>query len=644
MVDAGRDVEALSDGRRPDRTGRPVGRRTVLRAGALAGAGLLVPGALRAARAAEPDAERRHGLSAFGELKYPADFKHFAYVRSDAPKGGTFNFGPSNWVFNQNAETFNTLNSFVLKGDAPPRMEMCFDTLMTSALDEPDALYCHLAEWVSVSADGNLYTFGLREARFHDGTPVTAEDVAFSWRTAKEKGHPQLSFPLAEMIEARARDARTVEIRFSGRQSPHAMLASAASVPVFSKAYYASRPFDSSSLDVPLSSGPYRVGHFEAGRTIEYERVPDYWGAGLPTAVGLNNFDTIRIDFYAEREAAFEAFKKGAIDFHEEFTSKIWATGYDFPAIRQKKVIRGTFPEEKRPAMQAWALNQRHARFADPRVRQAIDLCFDFEWTNAKIFYNIYSRSQSLFERSDFKAEGPPDAAEEALLKGLKSPVPKEAFGPAVMQPVTDGSGHDRSLLKRAYDLLAAAGWKREGDALRKNGETLSIEVLIRASAFERLLSSFVENLRQLGIVATVRLVDPAQYQARIANFEFDMTALAVQFEATPTAESLGQFFSQRSADQPGSYNLPGVKAPVYDEILEDVKAARSREELVTAMRVLDRVLRARLDWIPNWYSANHLVAYWDRFGFVTPKPDYGWPVESLWWYDAQKAKAIGRT
>ncbi len=618
-------------------------RRSFLQTSAAAGGLVMLPVSVSRAFAANPAEAKLHGLSAFGELKYEAGFKRFDYVDPKAPKGGQFNFSPPNWFFNQNTQTFNTLNCFVLKGDAPPRMEMCFDTLMVSALDEADAIYCHLAEWVEISKDRNSYTFGLRRnARFHDGSPVKASDVVFSFLELKEKGHPQLAFPLAELVSAKVMDDHTVQIRYSGDQSAHAILATS-SIPILSRDFYTQHPFNSSKLEIPLSSGPYRVGRFEAGRYMEYERVRDYWGADLPTAAGLNNFARIRIDFFAAREPAFEAFKKGSIHWREEFTSKTWATEYHFPALADGKVVKAEFPEEKRPTMQAWALNQRRERFADERVRQAIDLCFDFEWTNAKIFYNAYKRAQSLFEKSDFVATDKPEGAELQLLKSLKEEVPKRAFGPAVRQPVSDGSGHDRSLLKKAYDLLQAAGWKRSGDLIEKDGDKLTLEILIRSPALERLLSSFVQNLRSLGIDATMRLVDPAQYQSRLASFDFDMTMYASQFEATPTAETLRQFISSEAAKREGSYNLSGVRAPVYDELIEHIKGVKSRDELVTAMRVLDRIERARLDWIPNWYSANHRVAYWDMFGFVTPKPDYGWPVESLWWYDADKAKAIGR-
>lgn len=619
------------------------GRRRFLKTSAAAGGMLMLPVSVSGAFADNPAETRLHGLSAFGELKYASDFKHFDYINPKAPKGGRFHFQPGNWYFNENVLTFNTLNCFVLKGDAPPRMEMCFDTLMVSALDEPDAIYCHLAEWVQVSKDRNSYSFGLRKgAAFHDGTPVKASDVVFSLLQLKEKGHPQLAFPLAELVSAKVLDERTVQIRYSGNQSAHAILA-VSSFPILSRDFYTQHPFDSSSLDVPLSSGPYKPGRLEAGRFIEFDRVAGYWGKDLPTSIGTNNFDRIRIDFFAAREAAFEAFKKGSIHWREEFVSKTWASEYTFPALAGGKVIKAEFPEERRPAMQAWALNQRRKQFKDQRVRQAINLCFDFEWTNAKIFYNAYKRAQSLFEKSDFVATGTPEGAELALLKSLKSEVPEAALGPAAMQPKSDGSGNDRSLLKKAYDLLGEAGWKREGELLEKDGEKLTVEILIRSQVMERLLSGMIRNMRNLGINATMRLVDPAQYQSRTTSFDFDMTMLASQFEATPTAETLRQFISSEAARREGSYNLSGVSAPVYDELIGHIRTVKSRDDLVTAMRALDRIERARLDWIPGWYAANHRVAYWDMFGFVKPKPDYGWPVESQWWYDADKARAIGK-
>ena len=412
---------------------------------------------------------------------------------------------------------------------------------------------------------------------------------------------------------------------------------------MLSKAYYEAHDFTAGNLQVPLSSGPYRPGRFEPGSFMEYERVEDYWGRDLPTVIGTNNFDRVRIEFFTERQAGFEAFKKGAIHFREEFTSKTWATEYNFPAITDGRVIKRTFPDEKTPTLQAWALNQRRARFQDRRVREAIGLCFDFEWTNAKIFYDAYKRSQSLFEGSDYVAQGLPDDAELALMEPLRDKLPEAAFGEPVMQPVSDGSGRDRRLLRRAIKLLQEAGWERQGSVMAKDGESLTVEVLIRSPVFERLLGGFVENMKRIGIEASIRLVDPVQFQARLDDFDFDMVGFAIGWTATVTEESLQTIFSPQFASVNGSRNYSGAQAEVLDDLLAYVGDASTREDLVTAMRVLDRVLRARLDWIPNWYSGTHRVAYWDMFGFVEPKPDYDWPVERLWWFDEEKAKAIGK-
>jgi microcin C transport system substrate-binding protein len=360
---------------------RGLDRRTVLKAGA---ALPLALGALpvRTARAAS----RRHGVSVFGDLKYGPDFARFDWVDPAAPKGGRLAFTVPNWTFNQDTQTFDTLNSFVLKGSAPPRMELCFDSLMTRALDEPDAVYGLLADGVEVSDDGNTWLFHLRpEARFADGTPLTAEDVAFTYTLFRQKGHPLLAEGLRELVNAEAIDARMVELSFTGRQSRAAPL-EASTYPVLSAAYWQDRDFGASTLEPIPGSGPYRVGSFEPGRFIEYERVEDWWGAGLPVNVGRFNFDRIRIEFFRERNVEFEAFKKGEIEYRQEFTSKTWATEYDFPAVRDGRVVRAEFPSEKRPSMQGWFINLRRPKFADPRTREAMGLLFDFEWTNKNLF------------------------------------------------------------------------------------------------------------------------------------------------------------------------------------------------------------------------------------------------------------------
>ncbi|MEQ1955764.1 extracellular solute-binding protein [Mesorhizobium sp. CN2-181] len=613
-----------------------------------AGAALAVPLLPKAVFAASPTGTPLYGLSAFGDLKYPADFKHFDYVNPNAQKGGTFNFQPPNWVYNQNVQTFNTLNSFVARGDAPPRMEMCYDSLMTNksttALDEPDAVYGLLAESVTISGDRNSFEFSLRpEARFHDGSPITAEDAAFTFRLYKQDGHPDLLLTLTEMTDAVALDARRLRLTFSGKHSERTVL-NVVTFPILSKAYFTQNKFDSAGLKAPLGSGPYKVGRVVAGQTIEYERVPDYWGKDLAVNRGVYNFDRLRIEFYRDRQVSFEALKKGDVRYRQEFTSRTWATAYDFPAIAQGKVVKREFPSEKRPSMQAMAINLRRPRFQDVRVRRAIGMCFDFEWTKRNLFYDLYERSQSCFQRSDYMAEGMPSPEELALLEPLRDKLQPEVFGEAVIQPVSNASGRDRKLLGAASRLLAEAGWKRSGSLLVDDkGETLAVELLDDDDSLTRILAPWVENMRAIGIDASIRIVDTAQFQARQSDFDFDMVMMALSFNATPTMDDMETIFHSRAANVPSSRNLPGTADPAVDALIAAVGKAADRKSLIVAMRALDRVLRARQDWIPNWYSANHRAAFWDMFGFKEPKPDYGFPVEALWWYDEDKAAAIGK-
>ncbi|MCV9906300.1 extracellular solute-binding protein [Brucella sp. HL-2] len=577
-----------------------------------------------------------HGLSAFGELKYPPDFAHFDYVNPDAPKGGTFTLAPSTWVWNQNTETFNTLNTLTFKGDAPPRMELTFDTLMVSALDEPDAVYGLIAENVTLSKDHQTCLFKLRkEARFHDGSPIEAKDVVFTYETLKEKGHPQLRQILAALEAVKEISEREVQMHFSAESGPNAIL-DAVTLPILSKDWFKERNFDATGLEPILGSGAYRVGKVSAGQAIEYDRVDDYWAKDLPVQRGSSNFGRIRIEFYRDRQPEFEAFKKGNIDFRSENVAKNWATAYDFPAIQQNKIIKRTFPREKRPLMQAWAINQRRERFSDPRVREAINLCFDFEWTNANLFYDTYQRSQSNFNGSDFQAVGMPTADELKVLERFRGKIPEAAFGEVPVMPVSDGTGRDRKQFSRAIELMEAAGFERnKGQFHGKNGEKFTLEILSNSESLNRVYNPLVQKMRAIGIDASVRLVDPSQYQARMQDFDFDLVGIAMQFGATPTKESLAGMFGSESAKTPGSYNLPGTSDPIIDALIEDVGKASTRDELVATIRVLDRYLCIRLEWIPNWTVANHLVAYWDRFGFKEPKPDYGFPVETLWWIKA---------
>jgi microcin C transport system substrate-binding protein len=611
-------------------------RRATLVRHSFASAALLVLAVIAApACASEP----KHGLSAFGDLAYPPDFKHFNYVNPDAPKGGTFSLVGWGGV-----ATFNSLNSYILKGDAAQGLELLFDTLMTPATDELDAVYGLVASSAEVADDRMSVTFHLRpEVHFADGTELTADDVVFSFDALKEKGHPLYHQMLEDVVKAEAVDPRTVRYTFKGdlvRDLPLTV----AGLPIFSKAYYATQPFDQTTLDPPLGSGPYVVDSVAQGRTIVYRRNPNYWAKDLPVNRGRFNFDKIRFEYFRDRTAAMEAFKAGTYDFREEFTSKVWATEYGFPAIRDGRVKKEVLPDETPSGTQGFFLNTRREPLNDPRVRKALDLAFDFEWANRNLFYGLYTRTQSFFENSAMKAEGRPSDVERALLTGLGVPISDEALGPAYVPPKSDGSGQDRNLLLEAGKLLDEAGWTvKNGMRINAKGEPLKLEILYFEDVFERLNAPYVKNLKLLGINASMRMVDPAQYQQRLKNFDFDITTERYQMRNTPGVE-LRSYFGSQAAKTDGSLNLAGVSDPAVDALIERVIAAKSRDELNTAARALDRVLRAGHYWVPHWYKASNNIAYWDKFSRPEKKPRYDRGILDTWWYDEAKAAKLAST
>jgi microcin C transport system substrate-binding protein len=618
---------------------RPTRRRVLeLAAGALVGLDA-AHGAVLPARA--DDLIESHGLSAFGDLGYAADFQHFRYVDPDAPKGGIFSqIGPDQ-TYNQNFLTFNSLNTFILKGDAAQGMETTFATLMVRAGDEPDAMYGLAAANVRRSADGLTYRFLIRpEARFHDGSPLTAQDVAFSLNILKEQGHPLISQSLRDFAGAKAEDNANVTVTFKPKRARDVPLF-VAGLPIFSRAYYATRLFDESTLDVPLGSGAYQVGRFEPGRYIEYQRVKDWWGAALPVARGQNNFDTVRFEYYRDRDVGFEGFSAGNYLFREEFTSRFWATRYDFPAVRDGRVKRDEIPDDTPSGAQGWFINTRRRKFADVRLRDALNDAFDFEWTNKTIMYGAYLRTVSAFQNSDLMAQGEPSAAEVALLAPFRASLPAEVFGNPYTPPVSDGSGQDRALLRKAAQQLQDAGFViTNGKRVTPSGDPITIEFLIDEPAFEPHHMPFIKNLGTLGIDATLRIVDPVQYQSRLKDFDFDITIDRFNFSSTP-GDSLRSYFSSQAAALKGSNNLAGIADPVVDALIDAIVAANSRADLVTACRALDRVIRAGRYWIPNWYKASHWIAYWDVFGRPAAQPRYFRGIPDTWWYDPVKSAKI---
>lgn len=590
-----------------------------------------------------------HGISAFGDLKYPADFKNFDYVNLAAPKGGMFSTIPSVRSYNQSYQTFNSLNAFILRGEGAQGMDLTFTALMARAGDEPDAMYGLVAKSVRISPDKLTYRFTLRpEAKFHDGSQITAHDVAWSINTLKAKGHPLIQVQMRDVKGAEALDDMTVAVSFAEKRARDVPLY-VAGLPIFSKKYYETRPFDESTLDTPLGSGPYKVGRFEVNRFIEYGRVKDWWGANLPACRGLYNYDVIRYEFYRDRDVAFEGFTGKNYLFREEFTSRLWATRYDFPAIKDGRVKREEVPDETPSGAQGWFINTRRQQFKDPRVREALIYAFDFEWTNKTIMYGAYARTHSPFQNSDMMVSGGPPTPEELkLLEPFRGQVPDDVFGAPFVPPVSDGSGQDRALLRKAQQLLNEAGYViKDNKRHLPSGEVFKIEFLYEEPSLNPHHAPYIKNLITLGIEASPRLVDAVQYRARVEDFDFDMTIQRFSMSATP-GDSMRSFFSSQAAKTKGSYNLAGIESPALDALIEKIIAADSREELTIACRAFDRVFRAGRYWVPQWYNKTHRLAYWDLFARPEKLPRYnidgyssGVGERILWWYDAAKAAKL---
>jgi len=616
----------------------PFSRRHVLGLGV----GALGASWLRPAVSADGSTEA-HGISVFGDLKYPADFHHFEYVNVEAPKGGLFSLIPSVRAYNQSYQTFNSFNAYILKGEGAQGMDMTFAALMVRANDEPDAMYGLVAKSVQISADKLTYRFTLRpEARFHDGSKLTAHDAAFSLTTLKTKGHPLILQQLRDMVKAEAANEATLVVTFAEKRARDVPLY-VAGLPIFSKAYYATRPFDESTLEIPMGCGPYKVRKFEVNRYIEFERVKDWWAANLPVARGSYNFDVVRYEFYRDRDVAFEGFTGKNYLYREEFTARIWATRYDFPAIKDGRVKRELLPDETPSGGQGWFFNIRRDKFKDPRVREAVGYAFDFEWTNKTVMYGAYARTYSPFQNSDMVANGPPSPEELKLLEPFRGRVPDEVFGEPFVPPVSDGSGQDRALLRNAQQLLQAAGLAiKDGKRLLPNGEVFTIEFLLDEQSFQPHHATFIKNLAQLGIEANIRLIDAVQYRARVEAFDFDITTERLSMQATP-GDSLRPYFSSQAAATKGSYNLAGVADPAIDALIEKAIGAETRADLTASCRALDRVFRAGRYWVPQWYARTHRVAYWDLFAHPEKPPRYaqGVGAPENWWTDpAKMAKA----
>ncbi len=584
-----------------------------------------------------------HGLSAFGDLKYPADFKHFDFVNPDAPKGGDLAL-----MNNLLPGTFDSLNAFILQGDRPqgirneePR-SLVYDTLMTRAWDEPDAVYGLVAESAGLPEDRTWVIFNLRkEARWHDGTPITADDVVWTLTALKEQGDPVYAVQLRDVEKAEALGPRKVKFTFNPDGPVRDLPMIVAVLPILSKAYYEKHDFNAVSLDPPLSSGPYKIGDVKPGQTITYERVKDYWAKDLPVSVGRFNFDKIRFEYFKERSIGMEAFLAGTYDLREEFTSKTWATGYTGPAVEAGWIVRDTLPDRRPSGAQAFFVNSREPKFQDPLIRKALDYAFDFEWTNKVLFFGAYERVTSMFENSSLEASGMPTDAEIALLEPYRKDLPSSVFGPAYQPPKSDGSGSNRGNLRQAALYLQRAGMSIKGGVMHlPDGSPFEIEFLIFEPGFIRIIEPYTESLKRLGIQASIRQVDAAQYTRRVKDFDFDITTTRLTMPLTPGVEQR-TYWGSEQADVVGSRNLAGVKNPAVDSLIQTIIHAKTRESLVSAVHALDRVLMHSNYVVPQWYKGAHTVAWWDRFGMPETPPPFARGIIDLWWFDPAKSDKI---
>ena len=597
---------------------------------ALLGLALAAP---LSALAADAGVTVSSALSMYGDLKYPPGFEHFDYANPDAPKGGTVKLA--------SIGTFDNLNPFILKGVAAAGIGGTFDTLLVASTDEPFSEYGLIAESIELPADRSWVTFNLRpEARFHDGSPITADDVVWTFDTLKTKGHPYYRSYYSSVVKAEKLGPRKVKFTFA-RGNNRELPLIVGQLQVLSKAYWSKREFDKTTLDPPLGSGPYEVASVEPGRSITYKRVKNYWAAKLPVRLGQYNFDTIRYDYYRDATVALEAFKAGQYDFRFENVAKNWATGYDSPALAQGLIKKEQIPNQVPTGMQAYVYNTRHALFQDRRVRQALAYAFDFEWTNKNLFYGAYTRTKSYYSNSELAARGLPSPAELKILEPFRSQEPAEVFTKEYEPPQTDGSGDIRANLITALKLLREAGWSVKNEKLvnDKTGEPLQFEILLVQPEFERVTLPFIKNLERLGVIARVRTVDPAQYQNRMDSFDFDMAVGSWPESLSPGNEQV-DYWTSKSAGVQGSQNLAGIKDPAVDTLVDMVIGAPDRQSLVDRTRALDRVLLWGHYVIPQWHIQDFRVAFWDKFDRPKISPPYDLGFDS-WWVDAKKEAVL---
>ena len=574
-----------------------------------------------------------HGMSLFGDLKYGPDFKHFDYANPDAQKGGTMRYSALG--------TYDTLNPFVIKGIPAAGTGLIFDTLTVRSEDEPSSEYGLVAEKIELAPDKLSVLYTLRmEARFHDGTPMTPEDVVWTFETLRAKGQPLYRSYYGDVTKAEKEGERGVRFTFKSaenRELPQIV----GEMPVLSKAYWSGRDFASTTLEPPLGSGPYKVESLDPGRSITYRRVTDYWAADLPVNKGRHNVDVIRYDYYRDGTIALEAFKAGQYDVRLENVSKNWATGYDSPALRAGLIKKEAIPNQRPSGMQGFGYNLRRPLFQDPRVREALAYAFDFEWSDKELFYNAYTRTRSYFDNSELAATGVPQGEELKILEKFRGQIPDEVFTTEYDPPKYDGSGNIRDGLRAALKLLKEAGWTFKGEKLvnDETGQPFEFEIILVQPEFERIVLPFKKNLERMGIDARVRTIDSAQYERRMQTFDFDMAVVSFGASESPGNE-LRDYFGSQAAEEPGSQNLLGIKSKVIDELIEELIKAPDRASLVAHTRALDRVLQYGYYVIPHYHVPAFRVAYWDKFRRPAVSPKFAVGLDT-WWVDASAEQAV---
>ena len=606
---------------------------------------LAEPFATAHAQSTQPEAAPAtggHAVTAHGTPKYGPDFQHFDYVNPDAPKGGEIKLATYGG--------FDSLNPFILRGSVAAGASLPFDTLTVESGDEVLTRYGLLAETITVAEDRSWVRFTLRpQARFHDGAPVTADDVVWSFETLRDKGHPLYRTYYADVVKAEKTGERAVTFTFRDGGNPELPVIMG-QLPVLPKHVFEGdgngvRDFASTTLDPIVGSGPYRITEVQPGHSLVFERVTDWWAKDLPVNRGRYNFDRIRFDYYRDLDVVFEAFKAGAIDFRVEHSSKNWVTGYDVPAVRDGHIVREEIKHQDPQGMQAFVFNSRRPIFADRKVREALNHLFDYEWTRANLSYGLFQRTKSFFSNSELASAGLPSPEELKLLEPFRGKVPEEVFTKPFAPPQTDGSGNIRPNLRTALALLKEAGWELKGNKLlnAKTGEPMRFEILLVQPDMDRIVQPFVRNLERAGIEAAIRVVDTAQYQNRIDRYDFDMVIQRILQSTSPGNEQRDYWQSAR-ADQPGSRNLAGIKDPVVDALIDTIIQAPDRESLITATRALDRVLLWGWYVIPQWHDDVRRVAYWNRFSHPAVAPKYGLAFTDTWWVDPDKNAKLANT